>query len=405
MSSRKARLSLLGFLLVVGAAAVYLGFDTYQRHAQVFARERAVLARLDAMLASVNELAVTQRGYFEPSRGGTSNGSSGPQFQRVRQLTDELRESLNSLRTQLTEPEALEQISALAAALDDFSRTDTRVRTNLANDTYFSAADLVFTASATELRSVTSALIALKDLTSNSSVSQYDTLQRRAGLIVAGLGLVWTVGLLLLALPGAPVPVQDGLSSEQPGPTTAAPHVDPEPVPVAETPVTQAAMADPEVDLDRAARACVAMARASSAAELREVLASAADSVRASGMIVWLGAGEELFPVLAHGYDPRMLSRIGPLARQASNAAARAWRGAEMQIVDGEQGRAGAIIVPLVSTQGCIGVVSAELPSGRERELAAQSVTTMFAAQLSTIVAAWPEPSADALPGPIAITL
>jgi len=29
----------------------------------------------------------------------------------------------------------------------------------------------------------------------------------------------------------------------------------------------------------------------------------------------------------------------------------------------------------------------------------------MFAAQLSTIVAAWPEPSAEALPGPIAITL
>jgi len=403
MTSRTARASLVLFLLIVGAAGAYLGFDTYQRHAQVFRQERASLALLDAMLASVNELAVTQRGYFEPARGGNNGNSASPQFQRVRQLTDELKQHLDSLRSQVTEPEALEQVSSLAAALDDFATTDTRVRTNLANDTYFSAADLVFSASATELRSVTSALIALKELSATAADTQYASLQRRAALTAGGVGLVWTIGLLLLGWPGPQASAAD-LPGQFPDTAAAADLVTPAPATAeADTPLP------PGLDLQAAANVCAAMAKAASAADLREVLASAASAVGASGMIVWMGAGEELFPVLGHGYDPRMLARIGPLSRQAANATAIAWRTAELQVVTGDEGHAGAIVVPLVSSQGCIGVLSAEVLSGRETDPATRSVTALFAAQLSTIVAAWPEPSATAdspaHPGTIAVTL
>ncbi len=409
MTSRTVRTSIVSFLLIVGAAGAYLGFDAYQRHAQVFTNERNVLARLDAMLASVNELAVTQRGYFEPTRGGNSN-SANPQFQRVRELTDQLKEHLSALRSQVTEPEALEQVSDLASALEDFSTTDTRVRTNLANDTYFSAADLVFSASAAELRAVTSALISLKQLATASAVSQYNGLQRRAALTAGAVGLVWTVGLLLLAWPERRTPVAPALSEDIPASTT--------PIDVlAQAPPTSVPDEEPEplirstVDLDAAARVCGAMARATSAADLREVMAEAASAIGASGLVVWLGAGEELFPVLGHGYDPRMLARIGPLSRHAHNATAIAWRDASPQTVPGEGGRAGAIVVPLISSQGCIGVLSAEVRSGREADPATRAVTTLFAAQLSTIVAAWPEPSgasgesAVSHPGTIAVTL
>jgi CHASE3 domain sensor protein len=405
MTSRTVRRSIVIVVLLAGAVGAYLGYDTYQRHARVFTQERALLARLDAMLASVNELAVTQRGYFEPSRGGGSGTSA--QFERVRTLTEELKEHLAALRSQLTEPEALEQTNTLAAALDAFSTTDTRVRTNLANDVYFSAADLVFSASATELRSVTGALITLKDLSTRTAVTGYDRLQRRAALIAGGVGLVWIIGLFLLAWP-TPVAahepqlpaatdthVMDAVAPTPPAPPSTEPIASPPP---------------PTVDLATAAETCAAMARAGSAAELREVLAEAAGALGASGLVIWLGAGEELFPVLGHGYDPRMLARIGPLPRNASNATAIAWREAEMQIVSGEHGRAGAVVVPLVSAQGCIGVLAAEVQSGREADATTRAVTALFAAQLSTIVAAWPEPSAGSTDtnthtGTIAVTL
>lgn len=389
MTSRTTGSSIVAFLLIVGAAGAYLGFDTYHRHAQVFAHERSVLARLDTMLASVNELAVTQRGYFEPARSGNSSNTSSPQFQRVRQLTEELKEHLASLRTAVTEPDAFAQVTALSAALDDFSTTDTRVRTNLANDTYFSAADLVFSASATELRSVTSALITLKVLSTKAAVSQYDKLQRRAAFTAGAVGLVWTIGLLLLAWPG----LRSSAADQPPASGDAASS----PAVAATPPAATPAESDPRaIDLEAAAGACVSMAKATSAAELREVMAAAASAVGASGMVIWLGAGEELFPVLGHGYDPRMLARMGPLSRQAANATALAWRSAEAQIVPGDEGRAGAIVVPLVSTQGCIGTLSVEVRSGRETDPSTRWVTTLFAAQLSTIVAAWPEPSAAA---------
>jgi CHASE3 domain sensor protein len=198
MSSRTVRSVIVVLVLVVGVVGAYFGYDTARRHNEVFAQERALLARLDAMLASVNELAVTQRGYFEPSRAGSGNGSSS-QFARVRRLTEELKEHLASLRAQVNEPAGVEQTTVLATALDAFATTDTRVRTNLANDTYFSAADLVFSASANELRSVTDALITLKSLSTGNAVAAYDRLQRRAMTVAAVVGLVWTVALLMLA--------------------------------------------------------------------------------------------------------------------------------------------------------------------------------------------------------------
>lgn len=400
MTSRKARILFALFLLIVGVAGAYLGFDTYQQHARVFANERAVLARLDAMLASVNELAVAQRGYFEPARGG----NSAPQVQRVRQLTQELRDNIEIVRTQVPDPAATEQLSALATALDDFTRTDTRVRTNLVNDTYFSAADLVFSASANELRSVTGALVALKDIASKSAVVRYAALRNRVVVTAGIVGLVWLLGLLVLTpVPAAAAtfPGQRDVSQSAPVPESTVET----PAPAVEPPVAPEA-----IDLQAAAAVCASMAKASSAAELREVLADAADVLGATGLIVWLGAGEELFPVLGHGYDPRMLARIGPLSRQAPNATAIAWRQVEMQSVAGDQGRASALVAPMVGAQGCIGVLSVELAAGRELDRSLHAVTRMFAAQLSTIVAAWPEPSASSdtgtsHTGTIAVTL
>jgi hypothetical protein len=47
----------------------------------------------------------------------------------------------------------------------------------------------------------------------------------------------------------------------------------------------------------------------------------------------------------------------------------------------------------MVSAQGCIGVLSAEVAAGCENDPSMRATIALFAAQLSAIVAAWPEPS------------
>lgn len=420
MPSRKARNLIAAFLLIVGAAGAYVGFDAVQQLSRSTGDARALSARLDQMLASVNELAVTQRGYFEPSRG--NSGASNAQFQRVRQLTDELRTQLTALQPLVTSPEGIEQLAALSAALDDFATTDTRVRTNLANDTFFSAADLVFSASAAELRTVTASIITLKELTARDADSTFANTSTRLGLAAGVVALVWVIGLLILTPVGmreAEAAAPAVLAAAAVLPVASAEAVDEPAAPiVVDTAPAEPAAGTPDVidthepaiDITRTAGICTAMARAGSAAELREILADAAECLQASGMVVWLGAGEELFPVLGHGYDQRMLARMGPLHRQASNATATAWRESELRVVPGEQGRSGAIVVPLIGAQGCIGVLSTEVPSGQEDATSVRAIASLFAAQLSTVVAAWPEPSekgadSGAEPGSLALSL
>ena len=55
----------------------------------------------------------------------------------------------------------------------------------------------------------------------------------------------------------------------------------------------------------------------------------------ASGLVVWVGNadGADLRPVVAHGYSPAMVARIGPVPRSANNAAAAAYAIGTLQVV------------------------------------------------------------------------
>ena len=55
----------------------------------------------------------------------------------------------------------------------------------------------------------------------------------------------------------------------------------------------------------------------------------------------------------------------------------------------------GAIAVPLLGVNGCVGVFAAELREGREQDAATQAVASVIAAQLAAIVPAWPAPSSS----------
>ena len=128
----------------------------------------------------------------------------------------------------------------------------------------------------------------------------------------------------------------------------------------------------------------------------RSSAGAAADVLDASGLILWMGApsGAELRPVLAHGYDPQAVARIPPVARSASNAAAAAYRTSTLQIVASQPGASkGAIVAPVVTADGCIGVLSAEIRDGGEAAEMVHAIAALIAAQLAGVLAASTEPA------------
>jgi hypothetical protein len=117
--------------------------------------------------------------------------------------------------------------------------------------------------------------------------------------------------------------------------------------------------------------------------------------LEAPGIVVWMGAGEELFAVTGYGYDTRVLARLGPIRRQADNATAAAWRTGERRIVAADTMSNGAIVAPMIGPGGCIGVLATEVRHGRETDAAVQAATSIIAAQLATVLAAWPQGSVE----------
>jgi hypothetical protein len=146
--------------------------------------------------------------------------------------------------------------------------------------------------------------------------------------------------------------------------------------------------------LKAAAQLCTDLGRVSDSQELRSLIGRAADMLDASGLVLWMGtaAGDELRPAVAHGYDPQLAARIPSVPRSANNAAAAAYRTATLQIVLSRPGSArGAVVAPVVSADGCIGVLSAEIRDGGEASETVQALAAIIAAQLAGVLGSAPE--------------
>ncbi|MFP5379202.1 MAG: hypothetical protein ACLGHP_05550 [Vicinamibacteria bacterium] len=111
-------------------------------------------------------------------------------------------------------------------------------------------------------------------------------------------------------------------------------------------------------------------------------------------MIVWVAdaAGAALFPVASHGYDPRVVARLGAIPRDAVNLTAAALRDGALHTSPAHESTAAAVAAPLSGRGGVAGVLSVELNHGVDLRPSAGHLATIVAAQLATLVA----PRADA---------
>jgi hypothetical protein len=165
-----------------------------------------------------------------------------------------------------------------------------------------------------------------------------------------------------------------------PGP---APAVAPPPVAV---PVSPPGLTP--LQLEAVAALCTDLVRVADADQLQQLLERAATLLDATGLVIWLAVegGAHLRPAFSFGYGPQALARIQTLGRNDDSAVSDAFREGRREVVAGKQGRSGALVMPLLSASGCVGVMAAETRAGSEARPTTQALAAILAAQLTTLM-------------------
>ena len=152
------------------------------------------------------------------------------------------------------------------------------------------------------------------------------------------------------------------------------------------------------LDLMAVAQVCTELGRIDGATDIDRLLGEATRLLDAVGLIVWLWDGQavELKPALAFGYSDRVLAQMPRVDHDTNNATAAAFRSGQTCVVNSSDLVSGALVVPLLTSAGCAGVLAIELRGRREEEESVRALAMIFAAQLAALVgAAQPAEASD----------
>ena len=373
LQKRVTRFTILALLLASGIVVAFFAWDSQRRIQSIEAEREAVentTARLFGALASISAV---QQAYVDYGQRDDAS------FARVSGLVREMTADAAELRPSARDAASAAAREELSAALAQLADADLQAANSLLAGESLAAADALFDAARAPVGIMGDRLRAIQAAESVRLTSERAALARNTWIALGAVALVWVVGMIVLA-PAAAPPVHAG----------AVTFVTPEPV----TPEPEPRPQHAPLELAAAAALCAEISRLNDAAALPDLLGRAAAILDARGLVVWMGAGDELFAAAAYGYDPATMSRMRPIARRADNATAAAWRTGEMRTVAAEGPGHGAIVAPMSGLVGTFGVVAAEVRSGREDDIATRAVTSIIASQLGSVLSAWPAASA-----------
>ena len=395
------RLRALPLVFSAAALAAFIGaavfINTSEQH---IANTRTAAHAFDAVVREATnglaEFRVSEAAYVAAGQGVTF------WMPKVAAAEDGVAKSMTALRSMATTDKAKTALDEAAAKAANFTALDRRARDYVKTGLPLMAGDVIFTdgaeTAAFVLDQVNTARIAEQQAADTTEESQRK-LEATALAAAAFVGLAAFAGIIIAApraAAAAPASAPQTQAISEPA-STAAAHADDlllrggaEP----ESPSTYVTARPAGPVLRAASQLCTDLGRVSDVEELKELVGKAAELMDASGLMVWMSSpdGSELRPALSHGYQQEMLARLPPLARSADNAAATAYRTGQLQIVLARPGSSnGAVVAPLLSSDGCIGVISAEIRGGGETSESVQALAAIFAAQLAGVLHATPE--------------
>jgi hypothetical protein len=364
--------------MAAGAGGVVWTWTLAQDVDRVEAAGRQSAIRIDRLEVLLDELARDELTYAASGQADSETLTSTSD--RLRQIVSDTSRLIEASMARGLRPAVA--VTEHAATLAD---ADGRARENMEGGREAMAAALLFSETTRARQLLREQLRALRVAESQAVAEARSVDLKYAWMALAAVALLFAWALMrstrrrvqaaAVAIPAAPAP--------------------PQPPPVRQP---QRADAAPSINLTETAALCTAISRLQAEADLPDLLVRTATLLRAPGVVVWLAAGEEMFPVAWHGYDARQLRQLGPIARSSLNATAAAWRTGTLQSVSGGSSSRSAVVAPILGVDRCIGVLSIEVAPGREADTATQAVTSLIAAQFATVLGAWPGTSPAAAP-------
>ena len=397
MSQVWLRASLVIIMLGVTTASGYRVFLTEQQIDNELEADRAFTADAWRLTVSLADLRAAQQAYVAAGQ------DRGYWVEKVTERLDTITTDLGSLASMSMARGATNALEQAASSIEDLQQMDELARDHSFAGQALMASDLIFT-DGLELVQNTVGHVELAQVRERAARDAATQKTRNAQRMTLSIAMGTSILVALLLVPVARLKATPDVA----GGTTVTPEPDALPVlpagrmlldlgtdrlSLAENPPPlvddlDATAAEPIPDLRLAADLCTELGRLSTTEQLPALLARAAGVLNATGIIVWVrdSTGEALRPAIGHGYAPPGLARLGPIACDGSNATAAAYREKRMQVVPGNKGETGAIVVPLIAATSCLGVLSAELKEGWEGNDAVQATVAIFAAQLASLV-------------------
>jgi len=383
MARRWARLLLLILLLVIGGAAA--AFSAFQaRHIDELGRSAlATSHRVDELSLTLQNIRDAQRSYLVIS--GT-HAAANEVSTLLASVTDEITE----IDPNVYASRSKETLTSLRASADALARIETKARDHVRLGQDLMAAELISTEAEQTLNRMSSTLNDFRSAELSAIDVSRAAILQQVWPVIGGAAATWLLGLVVLVR----VPK---LAAAEPM-TTAVPAV----LSIAEAkepprpplhPLAAASLSPHADDLRQTADVCTAIGQITDAQELQPLLSSAASALGASGVVVWMAAGEELIAASAFGYESTALHRLGRIHRSGFNATAVAWRSGTLQIVSGEGTSRAAMVAPMLGAERCVGVLAIEVPQGGETDETRQAIARLVAAQLAATLAPWPAAS------------
>jgi hypothetical protein len=378
MQRRATRIAILCLLLAAGGFAGFVAWSADHGVHQLDRQRDARSAAIDALLSSIATISSVQQAYSDYGRRDVAS------FTRVSLLVDRITTDAAGLRATRGSTVSSERLEEFWTALSALMGAESRARERLAGGDEGGAADAVLALAREHVNVLGSSLRAFRAAEVQSYQATRAAAARWSWVSLGIAGTLWAAGLIAFAI----WPRQRTIDAV----AVAQPSEILEPAPAL------IVAPGPAIDLTSAAALSIELAQLIDQAALPGVLAKAAAILGARGVIVWIGAGAELFAVAAHGYDEALLKRIRPIARDADNATAAAWRRGELLTLPADAAGYGAIVAPLLGPSGCVGVLAAEVSGDRDGDPSTQAVAMILASQFAGVLAAWPAASTDERP-------
>lgn len=385
MSRTPVRIACLVIALVLTGGIGYRLLQVDQALSAESRDARTADAAADQIEQSLVDLRASLHAYVAPGQGLPFWAK------RAQSTIDTLRDNLKALDATVA-PFGGSLADSLDG-LDQLTAAERRARTYVSRGEMELAGDVIFT----EIRDVLAAATSQVDKTRDELKGQFDrriAATRREQLTLAGviLGLWVLVALVMTPLPAReaikdPALWRDELKEtlKKPIPVAAPPVIVDAPAVAVPPQAVEPSM--PIASVRQVSEICTDLSAIADPGALEGALARVSELLDATGLIVWVASNDtsKLSPVATHGFDSKLVSRIGAISRDSANLTAAAFRENVPKMSLATETAPAALALALCGPTGPSGVLSIELKAGQAVDDAKVALASIVAAQLATL--------------------